>query len=129
MNILKRWVLIIVLNIANQNQLKSYFHDIHIAEKEVNELIEVGFSPEEIKVITGYGQRLLTEVDTIEEQRVVFFYDSVEPLLELLQKNTDKLTRTDLLTILEILQIYCDDPQFPEFMDEAILTLLSFFNE
>lgn len=115
---------------GTKDQLKTFnFHDIRISEKEAKELIDVGFSSEEVEVITRYGQRLLDEVDTIEEQRVVFFYDSVEPLLELLQKNIDKLTRTDLLTVLEILQIYCDDPQFPEFMDEAIMTLLSFFTE
>jgi hypothetical protein len=115
---------------GTKDQLKSFnFHDIRISEKEAKELIDVGFSPEEVEVITRYGQRLLTEVDTIEEQRVVFFYDSVEPLLELLQKNAKKLTRSDLLTVLEILQIYCEDPQFPEFMDEAIMTLLSFFND
>jgi hypothetical protein len=115
---------------GTKDQLKSFnFHDIHISEKEAKELIDVEFSSEELEVITNYGQRLLAEVETIEKQRVVFFYDSVEPLLELLQKNADKLTRTDLLTVLEILQIYCDDPQFPEFMDEAIMTLLSFFNE
>lgn len=115
---------------GTKDQLKSFnFHDIRISEKEAKEQIDVGFSSEEIEAITSYGQRLLAEVDTIEEQRVIFFYDSVEPLLDLLQKNTDKLTRSDLLTVLEIMQIYCDDPQFPEFMDEAILTLLSFFNE
>lgn len=113
-----------------KDQLKSFnFHDIHISEKEVTELIDVGFSTEELKVITDYGKRLLSEVETIEEKRVIFFYDSIEPLFELLQNDTNKLTRTDLLAILEILQIYCDDPQFPEFMDEAILTLLSFFSE
>lgn len=113
-----------------KDQLKSFnFHDIRISENEAKEQIDVGFSPEEIEVITRYGQRLLAEVDTIEEQRVVFFYDSVEPLLELLKKNAVKLTRSDLLTILEIFQIYCDDSQFPEFMDEAIMTLLSFFTE
>ncbi len=113
-----------------KDRLKSFnFHDIRISEIEAKELIDVGFSSEEIEVITSYGQRLLSEVDTIEEQRVIFFYDSVEPLVESLQKNTDKLTRSDLLTVLEVLQIYCDEPQFPEFMDEAIMTLLSFFNE
>ncbi len=115
---------------STKDQLRSFnFHDIHISEKEVKELIDVGFSTEEVKVITSYGKRLLSEVETIEEQRVIFFYDSIEPLLKLLQNDTIKLTRTDLLTILEILQIYCDDPQFPEHMDEAILTLLSFFTE
>ncbi len=113
---------------GTKDQLKSFnFHDISISEKEAKELIDVGFSSEEVEVITRYGKRLLAEVDAIEEQRVVFFYDSVEPLLNLLQKNTDKLTRNDLLAVLEILQIYCDDPQFPKFMDEAITTLLSFF--
>lgn len=113
-----------------KDQLKSFnFHDIKIAEEEVNELIDVGFSDEEIEVITRYAKRLLKEVDTIEQQRVIFFYDCIEQLLELLEENSSKLIRSDLLTILEILQIYCDDPDFPSSMDEAIQTILSFFAE
>jgi hypothetical protein len=82
-------------------------------------------------VISRYGQRLLTEVEDIEQkqQRVVFFYDSIDPLLDALKKKKYKLTPTDLLTVLEILQVYCDDPDFPSSMDDAILSLIDFFVE
>lgn len=114
-----------------RDRLRSFnFHDIRISEQEAKELIDVGFSGDEIRVIDTFGNRLLVEVDKIEQEqeRVVFFYDSIEPLLDTLKKSSNsRLNRSDLLTILEILQIYCDDPEFPETMDEAILTLLSFF--
>lgn len=114
-----------------KDRLKSFnFHDIRISEEEDRELIDVGFSDAEIEVISKYGKRLLSEVDKVEQEqeRVVFFYDSIEPLLDALHgDNAGQLIRSDLLTILEICQIYCDEPDFPDTMDEAVTTLLNFF--
>lgn len=113
------------------DRLKSFnFHDIRISDKEAKELIDVGFSEDEVQVICNYGNRLISEIDTIERQRVIFFYDSVEPLIDKLKNNSaTRLNRPDLLAILEILQIFCDYPDFPTSMDETIMTLLNFFLE
>ena len=76
------------------------------------------------------GRRLLDEADSVEQtqERVLFYYDSIEPLITRLEEHdSGSLSRTDLLTMLEILQVYIDDPAFPASMDEAVSTLLGFF--
>lgn len=112
-------------------RLKSFsFHDLHLSELEAAETIEVDLTSDERKVIIQYGNRLLNEVDKIEEvqERVVFYYDSVESLIGYLGEEDNKLlSRSDLLAILEILQIYCQDIDFPPTMNDAIATLLGFF--
>jgi hypothetical protein len=112
-------------------RLKSFsFHDLHLSELEAAETIEVDLTSDERKVIIQYGKRLLDEVDKIEEvqERVVFYYDSVDSLIGYLAEEENKLlSRSDLLTILEILQIYCQDTDFPSSMNDSIATLLGFF--
>lgn len=113
------------------DRLKAFsFYDLHLTELEAAETIECDFTPDERKIIIAYGKRLLDEVDTIEEQqeRVVFYYDSIEPLIEYIsdESNTE-FCRSDLLTIMEILQIYCTESDFPQSMNDATATLLSFF--
>jgi hypothetical protein len=114
-----------------RERLKAFnFSDIHLSEEEAGEALDVAFTQDENKVIISFGQRLLDEADAVEkaQERVLFYYDSIEPLLERLQKaGRTTLSRSDLLTTLEILQVYVDDPALPSSMDEAILQLLSFF--
>lgn len=117
---------------APKDRLKAFnFHDIHLTEGEANEELEVVFDDEEKKIILLYAAKLLEEADKIESQqeRVLFYYDSIEPVTQKLESSANKLNRSDLLTILEILQVYCDEPEFPESIDETIQTLLSFFIE
>ena len=58
-----------------------------------------------------------------------FYFDSIDPLIDRLSCDEEHiLTKTELLTILEILQIFCDASDFPEFMEEPINALLSFFD-
>ena len=113
------------------DRLRSFsFHDLNLTELEAAESIEVDLSGDERAVIIRYGKRLLEEVDQIEasQERVVFYYDSVEALIEYLsdESNTE-LCRSDLLAILEILQIYSGETDFPPSMNDSIATLLSFF--
>jgi hypothetical protein len=114
-----------------RERLKVFnFSDIHLSEKEAAVEVEVAFSREEKDSIVSLGQRLLGEADAIEQsqERVLFYYDSIEPLLDRLgESNRTMLTLSDLLTALEILQVYVDDPALPASMDEAISQLLSFF--
>ncbi|MFW6244497.1 MAG: hypothetical protein ACOC36_01285 [Fibrobacterota bacterium] len=114
-----------------KTRLKAFsFSDVHISDKAAREQLEVSFSEEERAEFAQLGERLLREADTIEEEqeRVIFFYDSLEEMIEKLkEQKVLKLTRTDLLTILEVCQIYCDDPQFPHVLDGTVASLLSFF--
>ncbi len=113
-----------------KSRLKSFsFYDVHFSEKAAKEKLDVSFSQEESAALVTLGQKLLSEAEQIEQQqeRVIFFYDSVEPLIEKLESGgRAKLTRTDLLAILEICQVYCDDPQFPAILDQTASALLSF---
>jgi hypothetical protein len=118
-------------NMGVKEQLKAFsFHDLHLSEKEALETVEVGFTPDEKAVIEKFGKKVLEECDRIEteQNRVFFYYDSIEPLIvHLSGKDETLLTRTELLTILEIVQVFVDDSTFPSFMEESISILLSFF--
>lgn len=120
-----------VKNSGVKEQLKTFsFNDLHLSEKEAREKVKVEFTPEEKAVITTYGKKVLDECDRIESEqnRVIFYYDAIEGLCAQLSEDEElSLTRTELLTILEILQIYVDNTDFPSFMEESIATLLSFF--
>jgi hypothetical protein len=116
---------------GSRERLKVFiFADIHLSEQEAAEELEVGFSAQEKEIIITLGQRLTAEADKVEaaQDRVLFYYDSIEPLLMRLQEpGRTTLTRSDLLTTLEIPQVYADDPALPASMDEAVAQLLSFF--
>ncbi|KMQ50805.1 hypothetical protein CHISP_2328 [Chitinispirillum alkaliphilum] len=116
-----------------KDRLKAFsFSDIHLDEKTAAEKLEVSFSAEEVRTIKKFAKKLLEEADEIEQQqqRILFYYDSIEPLLEKIETSTDySLSRTDLLTVLEICQVYCDHPDFPQSTEELISSLLSFFLE
>ncbi len=112
-------------------RLKSFnFYEIPHHLLESKEILEVGFSKAEKSVIITYGRRLLGEVDDVEarQERVVFYYDAVEDLVSRLEKDAPlRLTHTDLLTALEVLQIYCGEPDFPDTANGIIEALLGFF--
>ncbi|MDG5813527.1 hypothetical protein QA601_00405 [Chitinispirillales bacterium ANBcel5] len=114
-----------------KDRLKAFnFHDVQISQKAAMEQLEVTFSPSETNSIISLGKRLLEEADEIEQsqQRVIFHYDTIEELVEKLEQSDNyTLCRAELLAILEIAQVYCDDPDFPHSMEETASSLLSFF--
>jgi hypothetical protein len=114
-----------------KERLKSFnFYEIPHDVLESKEIVEVDFSPAEKEVIVSYGTRLLSEADAIEarQNRVIFHFDSLEDLVSRLKSDEPvRLTHTDLLASLEVLQIYCDDPEFPSAADGIIEALLEFF--
>jgi hypothetical protein len=116
---------------AARDRLRAFnFHDIHLTENESFEELEVALSTEEKRCVITLGRRLLKEAEAVEkaQDRVLFYYDSIEPLIEVLDAaDTTTLTRNDLLAMLEILQVYIDDPMLPSSMDDAISSLLGFF--
>lgn len=114
-----------------RDRLRAFnFHDIHLTENASAEELDVSFATDEKKVITALGNRLLQEAEQVEkkQERILFYYDSIEPLLSRLQEpDRTSFSRNDLLTMLEIVQVYADDPALPPSMDETILQLLAFF--
>jgi hypothetical protein len=114
-----------------RDRLRAFnFHDIHLTDNASSEELDVALSADEKKIIIALGNRLLREAEQVEkkQERILFYYDSIEPLIKRLQESDlTALSRNDLLTILEILQIYADDPALPPSMDETIVQLLAFF--
>jgi hypothetical protein len=114
-----------------RERLKLFsFDEIQQSEVEAAQIVDVSFSPEEKDVLVVYGKRLLGEIDDIESRdgRIVFHFDNVEGLVERLSsRQAASLSKTDLLTALEILQIYCDDAEFSPTSIGIAEALLSFF--
>jgi hypothetical protein len=112
------------------DRLKSFsFQDIQHAELDTADIVDVNFSHEERDVLLRYARRLPGEIDTIESSqgRIVFFFDNVEELAKRLSDDDSSLSKTDLFTALEILQIYCDEQDFPQAGLGIAEALLSFF--
>ena len=105
------------------------FNEIAHVDLEKAEITEVKFSDEEKNLIIHFGSRLLKEIDEIEshQEKIVFFFDNIEHLIKILSQNQYKLTKADLMTVLEILQIYCRDDEFDKTAEEIARALLSFF--
>ena len=114
-----------------KERLKLFsFHELQISELEALEKVEVSLTGEETSTILAYARKVLEDGDRIEknQDRVLFYYDSIEEVIERISgPDSGLLSKTDLLTILEILQVMCDDPEFPQFMDDVISSLLGFF--
>ncbi|MDR0305922.1 MAG: hypothetical protein LBI42_03685 [Chitinispirillales bacterium] len=113
------------------DRLKSFnFYDITFSDAAAQEKLDVSFSDEENKTLITLAQALLDEAGNVEEerQRVVFFYDSLEQLIEKL-KGRGGFTRTDFLAILELCQIYCEDKRYDPVLNQTVSAILSFFLE
>jgi hypothetical protein len=101
---------------------------IRPSEGELAEKVDAVFEPQEADAVALLGKRLLDEIEQVEQDRVVFYYDNVEDLLErLARERKASLTKLDLLTVIELLQIYCDDAQFPAYMEAAASALMDVF--
>jgi hypothetical protein len=117
--------------VSTRERLKSFcFHEINLSWKEMTEEVAVHFSPEESAAINTLIKRLHSEVETIESEtgKLLFYYDNLEECAEhLSEKNRDSFTKTDLLTILEVLQTYCDKQDFQQVLENTAEVLLNFF--
>ncbi len=115
---------------STRERLVSFsFDEIQQQELDSAEITGVHFSLEEKGVLVRFGKRLLEEIDEIESRdgRIVFHFDNVEGLLSQLGGKEPALTKTHLLTALEILQIYANDPDFDSAAEGIAEALLGFF--
>ncbi len=114
-----------------KGQIKALsFFDIGLEGAQLDENVQVEFSEQEQYEIQNLAKRLREDVDRLEreEGRTVFHYDNLENLIAKLgESGNADWTIGDVLTILEVLQVYCDDPAFPSDLDETITGLLDFF--
>lgn len=113
-----------------KERLASFsFDEIQQSDLDDTHITDVHFTPEEKSVIIRYAGRLQHEIDDIENRdgRIVFYFDNVENLAERLGEANPDLTKADLLTALEILQIYCKDQEFGQTAQGIAEALLGFF--
>lgn len=111
------------------DRLKRFgFNDVRLSPKESEEILEVDFSAQEKESIKKYAKLLLEETDIIEEERgqIVFFYDSLEPLIEKLN-GAGGITRVDFLAIIEVCKLYCEDPRYDGSLNAIAESILDFF--
>lgn len=114
-----------------KDQIKALnFFDLGLEGLQLDDTVEVEFSSQEQHQILHLAKRLENDVDRLEQEegRTVFHYDNLEGLVGKLE-SAGKATWTvgDVLTILEVLQIYCDAEDFPAELEETIAGLLEFF--
>jgi len=118
-------------NRSAADQLKVIsFNQIKITELEAKETVEVEFSYDEKKFIAEKGAKIITTADTIEKEqdRVIFYYDVIEALIEKIEDASgNEYTKTELLAVLEIIQIAAEIDSFPPFMEEATSALINLF--
>jgi hypothetical protein len=116
---------------SDSEQLKALnFNEIHLMDSITEDDMGVVLTADEASAVVALGKRLLGEVESIEkeQERIVFFIDNIEDLVARLESDpTLSLSKTDLFTVTEILQIYCTDPAFPEILNPTIKALLDFF--
>jgi hypothetical protein len=115
-----------------RERLRAFsFHDVRFSDSEMEETVDVTFPEGEKTAILALINKLLIEIDQVEKDlgRPIFFYDNLEDINAILTGTMDAdFTRTDLMTILEVLQIYSDRADFPQILDEVIVSLLGFFS-
>lgn len=111
------------------DRLRSFrFTEVRMDEAQMEQEVAVTLTTEERAAIARYGRRLRAEVDTVEAGgRILFYYDNIEDLLARLGKQGSALRLMDLATILEVLQVYCDEAGFPPELHQAAGALLEAF--
>jgi len=114
-----------------KERLRSFSaHEANPEGEEPGEEITVVFTPDESVQIAQYIQRLLAEADTIEENgRTIFYFDNLQECHNHVREwKRSQYSRTDLFTIIEVLQIYCDDPEFPPALEKTAEALIDFLS-
>ena len=113
-----------------KDRLKAVnFCELRLTPQQIAAQMPVEMTTDERSLLSGLAARLIDEVDAVEQrqERVVFYYDSLEELIERFGKRgTLVCTFADFCAILEVLQIYCDDIDFPESLNTIAGVLLDF---
>ncbi|MGD9200882.1 MAG: hypothetical protein PVI26_04900 [Chitinispirillia bacterium] len=113
------------------DRLKAFnFHELQFTGTELDEEIDVEFSDKESREILNLIRRLISEADRIEENgKILFYYDNLETCESHFSNiYSTNLTRSDLLTVLEVLQVYCEDENLSSDLLNTAKSLLDFFS-
>ncbi|MCL2219419.1 MAG: hypothetical protein FWC23_03490 [Chitinispirillia bacterium] len=110
-------------------RLKRFnFNDITMSDNAAHEHIDVDLSKEERAAIAVLACMLMDEADAIEDEqcRIVFFYDSLEGIIDKMKSGAPSLTRTEFLAIIEMCQIYCEDERYNPALNNIASSILDF---
>jgi hypothetical protein len=111
-------------------QLKAInFCELRLPDTALTDRVKAQFSPHERAAIACYARKLVNEADAVEERegRTLFYYDNLEDLAAKFEEEEPSgLTIADILASMEVLQVYCGEPDFPADLDETIRGLLTF---
>ena len=92
------------------------FHDVHLSERVLSEEVAVEFGAGEKRELERYARRLGAEADSVEatQERLLFYFDNLDDLIAAIAQGAScSLTTQDLLTALEVIQVYCGEEGFP----------------
>lgn len=114
-----------------KERLKSFcFYEIQLTGSEMEQEIDIHFTAQESYDIQKYIDKLINEADTLEQEsgKVLFYFDNLKECAKrITEKKRSTFSQTDLLTILEVLQVYCNSEDFPALLDNTAEALLNFF--
>jgi hypothetical protein len=113
-----------------KDRLRGFsFTEVRLNEAQLEEEVKTDLAGNERTAIASYARRLQKEIDSLEKQdRVVFYFDNIEETIGRMERGGE-LRMMDLLTILEVLQVYCDDPGFSDALLQAASALLDIFDK
>lgn len=111
------------------DRLKAFnFHELQFSNTELDEIIDVEFSAKESGEILHLIKQLIADADRIEATgKILFYYDNLNACESHFSSvNSARLTRSDLLTVLEVLQTYCEETTFSSELLNTAKALLDF---
>jgi len=116
--------------VSVRERLRSMdFNDLATRRAAEDEALGVDFSTQERRRLQELSARLLDEADSVEQrlERPLFYFDNLEGFItKLSSPGSAEFTTTDLLTVLEVLQAYRDEPVYPESLDQTAQSILDF---
>ncbi len=106
------------------------FADVHFTPSAMEEIIDAEFTKDESAALVKLLVRLRDDVDAVEEKlgRFLFHYDNLDHCENRLVANNAGYSRADFLAMLEVMQAYADDPEFPEQLDSVAKSLIELFS-
>lgn len=113
-----------------KDKLKAFsLAGLHLTDEEITEEVEMDFTPEAIDVTLKYVNKLIDNADDIEREKgiMIFYYDNLGCCSDTLLADGNRYTKEDLLTVIEVLQIFCEEPGYPDFLDEIGVKLTEVF--
>ena len=105
------------------------FSEVHYSQAAMEEVLDAEFTKPEADALVKLLVRLRDEVDAVEERigRFLFHFDNLDHCENRLIANDEGYTHADFLVMLEVMQVYANDPKFPDILDNVAKSLIDLF--